>query len=232
MNTLLSKLAGYKTYGTAVLGIFYLIGAHFAWWKLEPSVLATFGFGGLAFLRAGVKNELGSLVEALLPGLQNLNATPGTAPSTATANSGPGGAVKAIATLLLVCGLGGAAMVACAPLQPGADPLVVRAQQTLTTGKQTFDLVLNLDNSDRGMWRTNAPAFHNFCEWLRTPQVVDQTNSLPRGASILWNLNETLVSYQTLGGSTNALWSALSALNTTLGQATSWINIVTNTPHL
>src|SRR6185312_16847534 len=35
----------------------------------------------------------------------------------------------------------------CAPLQPGADPIVVRTEQTETVAKGTFDDLLGIDNA-------------------------------------------------------------------------------------
>ena len=135
--------------------------------------------------------------------------------------------MKIIQNLLLASGL--LCITACAHIQPGNDPLVVRAEQAETSGKATFDLVLNLDSSNRAMWATNAPAFHTFCEWLRTPVMVDVTNSLPRASALLWNLDEAKVAYASSGGSTNVLGAAIGAVEGVVSQAGSWATVVTNT---
>lgn len=115
----------------------------------------------------------------------------------------------------------------CATLAPGADPLVVRTEQSETTAKSTFDFVLNLDNSDRGFWRTNAPGFHNFCEWLRQPQPAG-TNILPRCSAMIWDVNMIKADYKASRASSNTLYTILVTLESALNQASSWSTLVTN----
>lgn len=119
----------------------------------------------------------------------------------------------------------------CAHIAPGNDPVVVNTERLETSSKATFDMVLNFDNQDRGFWRTNAPAFHNFCEWLRTPVTVDYSaanNSLPRASAMIYNVDQAKQKYAQLGGSTNALWATIQTLMSATSQAGSWANIVTN----
>ena len=120
--------------------------------------------------------------------------------------------------------------IACKQLQPGADPLVVRAEQVESTAKATFDLVLNVDHADRGFWRTNAPGFHGFCEWLRQPQTVWVTNSLPRASAMIVNVNTIKGDYRSARASSNALITALMTLSSAVDQASAWSIIVTNKP--
>jgi hypothetical protein len=124
--------------------------------------------------------------------------------------------------------LAAAALVGCAHLQAGADPFVVRVEQGLTTANASFDLVLRLDNADRGFWRTNAPAFHNFCEWLRTPVGFGVTN-VPRAIAMQINVDDLKVRYQAErgAGNSNALWLAWKVLEGAGLQAGSWQTIVT-----
>jgi hypothetical protein len=121
----------------------------------------------------------------------------------------------ALAVLLVFAGCSGG----CATLQPGANALVVRVEQTQVIAKSTFDLVLNVDNSNRPFWTTNLPAFHGFCEYLRAPVPIDASNSLPRGAAWLWSLDQTKLSYKSSLSSSNALVSALAVVETGLSQA-------------
>ena len=119
----------------------------------------------------------------------------------------------------------------CTHILPGNDPVVVNAERTETMAKASFDAVVNFDNADRGFWRTNAPAFHNFCEWLRTPVPVgglSTTPTLPRGKALIYNVDQDKQTYAQLGGSTNALWASLKTLMSSVSQAQSWMNIVTN----
>jgi len=119
-------------------------------------------------------------------------------------------------------------LTSCAQLRPGADPLVIRAEQTESAAKVTFDLVLNIDNADRGFWRTNAPAFHNFVEWLRQPQIVWPPNVLPRASAMILSLNTIKVEYALSLQSSNALVSAIAVLQSAATEANAWSIVITN----
>lgn len=118
-------------------------------------------------------------------------------------------------------------VIGCATLQPGADPFVVRVEQTQSAANATFDFILRIDNSDRGFWRTNAPSFHSMCEWLRTPQLYG-SNALPRAVVMQLNVDDLRLAYKASRstGSSNALYSAFAVLQTALSQSVSWSNIV------
>jgi hypothetical protein len=118
----------------------------------------------------------------------------------------------------------------CVKLKPGADPIVVRAEQAEAGAKATFDLVLKTDQIDRGYWRTNAPAFHNFCEWLRQPQPVWGTNYLPRASAMIANLDNVKQDYKAARGSSNAVITALITLQSAVTEASAWSAVVTNRP--
>lgn len=124
-------------------------------------------------------------------------------------------------------------LLGCAALQPGADPLVVRTEQTLSVANATFDWILGFDNSNRAFWRTNAPAFHNFCEWLRTPMPYMGTATVPRCVELQLNVDDLKHVYQASKTTTssNALYSALLTLQGAIGQTTSWSNIVITPVH-
>jgi hypothetical protein len=116
--------------------------------------------------------------------------------------------------------------VGCASLQPGADPLVVRVEQGETVAKASFDLVVNVDDSQRAFWITNAPAFHNFVEWLRAPVPLG-TNAYPRGIAMIFQVDSAKVAYEADKSSSNALLTAFAALTQAESQATAWQTIVT-----
>lgn len=122
-----------------------------------------------------------------------------------------------------------ALLLGCATLKPGADPFVVRVEQTQSVAMSTFDFVLHLDQSNRPFWRTNAPGFHNFCEWLRTPQPYGGTN-VPRCIAMQANLDDLKAAYKAskTAGSSNVLWNAWSVLNAAISQSGSWSNIITS----
>lgn len=135
----------------------------------------------------------------------------------------------AVPFLLFLLALG---LWACSTLSPGADPFVVRVEQGEAGSGATFDLVLRLDASDRGFWRTNAPAFHNFCEWLRTPTPYSG-KAVPRCVAMQFNVDDLKLAYKAskTATSSNALYEAFSVLGTAVGQANSWSNIVTAPIH-
>lgn len=125
-----------------------------------------------------------------------------------------------------------ALLVSCATLSPTAEAFVVRVEQTQTAASATFDFILHLDNADRGFWRTNAPAFHQTCEWMRTPTAYG-SNSMPRIVVVQLNVDDLKLAYKasrTVANS-NALYSAWTILNGLVSQAASWSNIVTTPAH-
>lgn len=122
----------------------------------------------------------------------------------------------------------GALLSGCATVQPSNDVLVVRTEQTLTVAEGTFLFTLQVDNSDRGFWRTNAPAFHRFAEDLRTPTSYHGTNTLPRWRVGLLSVNDVKTDYKASKASSNALATALATLTSLQGQALAWLTIVTN----
>jgi hypothetical protein len=134
----------------------------------------------------------------------------------------------------LLCSLALAGLiVSCAHLAPGADPLVVRVEQGLSTAATTFMLVLHEDQAERSFWMTNAPAFHTFCEWLRTPIDYQGSNHLARCDVMQLNIDDLKLSYKeakTVGNS-NALYTAFAVFNGVVIQATSWKNIVRTPIH-
>jgi hypothetical protein len=111
----------------------------------------------------------------------------------------------------------------CATLQPGADPLVVRTEQTQAVAKGAFDMVLRIDHSNREFWKTNQPAFHGFCEWLRTPQMILDGTNYSRAATMLINLDRVKLSYKANRGESNTLATALAVVEATVNESHHWI---------
>jgi len=121
----------------------------------------------------------------------------------------------------------------CATLDPNADPFVVRTEQVQKQADATFDFLLGVDNADRGFWRTNAPALHNFCEYLRTPIAVSPTHNSPRILAIERNVQDLKVQYKAnrSAGNSNLLYQISSELSLLVLQGNSWSNIVSTTTH-
>jgi hypothetical protein len=139
----------------------------------------------------------------------------------------PGAFAGTLSLWLLLSGL---TVCGCAQLQPGADPLIVRTEQVEQGAKATFQLTLQLDNLDRGFWRTNAPAFHDYCELLRIPTPYQVTNTLPRYRVMLLTLNDVKMDYRAFrtAARSNDLVLALATLQNLQDQAHAWLTIVTN----
>lgn len=124
-------------------------------------------------------------------------------------------------------------VIGCASLTPGSDPLVVRAEQIQTGANATFDFVLHLDDNNRGLWRTNAPAFHNFCEWLRTPMQYKASQTVSRCVLMQLDVDDLKTDYKMnkSAANSNVLYTAIGTLSYALGQSASWSNIVVTPTH-
>lgn len=122
--------------------------------------------------------------------------------------------------------------IGCHTLNPGADPFVVMVEQAQSGALATFDFIVYMDHANRGFWRTNAPAFHNFAEWLRTPQSYG-TSVVPRSVAIQLNVDDMKLAYKAskTAPNSNALWSAWAVLNEAINQSLSWSNIITAPTH-
>jgi len=124
----------------------------------------------------------------------------------------------------LMVGIGVAAAVffsGCAGVAPGADPLVVHAEQTLTGAEATFDTFLQLDNQNRALVAAKAPPVHAFAEWLRQPQTFgNTTNTAARWACLIESAELTKEGYKANRVGTNAvqLTASLDALAEALAQ--------------
>lgn len=120
---------------------------------------------------------------------------------------------------------------ACSSITPGSDLIVVRVEQTETTGLATVNLITAQDDANRSFWITNAPAFHNFVEQLRVPMTVTGTNgsvTLPRGLAILQQLDNVKLAYKAGTTTSNELQTVLNTSLSILNQASAWQTIVTN----
>ncbi len=93
---------------------------------------------------------------------------------------------------LVLCALVG--FTGCTTLKPGADAVVVRAEQTETMARATFETFLKVDHADRDFWREHGEAAHEFAEWLRTAQVPGDPSSR-RWIVMVSNLDEVKRNY-------------------------------------
>ncbi len=94
----------------------------------------------------------------------------------------------------------------------------------------TFDLVLETDNQNRPFWRTNAPQFHAFAEWLRQPQAVGGTN-YPRATAMILDLDFTKRDYKVNKISATQLQLVVSTVQDAITRAGGWLTVATNSVH-
>lgn len=119
----------------------------------------------------------------------------------------------------------------CSALTPGSDPIVVHAEQLETVAASAFDTVVILDNSNRQFWQTNAPAFHQFVEWLRTPITIESTNTMRRGLAMVKLVDDAKLIYKSNSSQSNLLIQAVSDLQIATSQAQSWQVIIQSPTH-
>ncbi|MDD5139385.1 MAG: hypothetical protein PHY43_03875 [Verrucomicrobiales bacterium] len=117
-----------------------------------------------------------------------------------------------MAALLLALALPSLLFTGCTSLDPGSRAVVVRAEQSITVANATFDAAVHIDDANTAFFRTNAPAFHRFCEWLRTPVLmVPLTNIYPRGIAIVSSADAVKNAYKSTN-STNDYALLISSL--------------------
>lgn len=118
----------------------------------------------------------------------------------------------------------------CAHLAPGADPVIVRVEQTESDARSTFSTLLKVDNQNRSYWATNAPAFHNYCEWLRAPIDLGGTNILPRDLAMIVSLNDVKRLYKSGLVQSNDLAQTQADLIAVVTDAMMWIKSTKTAP--
>jgi hypothetical protein len=122
--------------------------------------------------------------------------------------------VKTILLALLA-----AAMCACATLDPKADAVEVRAEQTVSIAFDTFDTFLKLETQNRAMLLKKAPEVVAFADTLRRP-VMDNGKQIPWGISLVESANRTRLAYKSNRTADNkaSLLSALAAVESALAE--------------
>lgn len=137
---------------------------------------------------------------------------------------------KAAAGVVAMVLLAGLVAGGCVRLAPGEDALVVRVEQTQEIAAPTFDLVLSVDDASRDYWRTNAPGFHGFCEWLRQPIAYaspefGETN-VARVLMMQFQVDDLKQDYRRARASSNDLHVAWQTLQSALSQAEAWKGVI------
>ena len=129
-------------------------------------------------------------------------------------------------TALVALGLAALMFTGCAAIEPGQRAVVVRAEQSLSIADATFDTAVHIDAANRSFYKTNAPAFHEFCQWLRTPSIIAPlTNAEPRGVALVRSANAVKNRYKASGGTNDyaALINSLAIIESATAEAQKFI---------
>lgn len=120
----------------------------------------------------------------------------------------------------------------CAQLRPGADSLVVRAEQTQQIAFDTFNTFLTLENQNRDLYKQVLPDVHTAAEWLRAPMVQPDGKTLQRGLSILKSFDRVKMAYKYNRTAENKanLTTALATLETTLNEVQAQLSAIKGRP--
>lgn len=166
MRTLITLLRGKRTYFVAIIGLLYVSGYLLGFWELNDGVLAAFGLGGLAFLRAGVGNEVRRWLEQRYPLAALLGFCAGLVFLTSGCAGGPGGSAG----------------------------VSVDGQQTIT-GTAAVDLSSNVtvQATVSGNPQTGAVSGGILVTFNRTPSagtvaLLSQVGATPARSGLVWML--------------------------------------------
>lgn len=105
----------------------------------------------------------------------------------------------------------------CTTLQPNADPVVVRAEQSIQVAFATLDTFLKVDHANRELFKTSLPEVHKFAEYLRAPVGNPPA---PRGISYIESAVKVKNAYKLNRTAENkaSLVTALATLETLIQQ--------------
>jgi len=115
----------------------------------------------------------------------------------------------------------------CITTQSTSDNIIIRAEQAESGTKAAFDFVTASDDINRAFWKTNAPAFHNFAEWLRTP-LTNNGVMYRRGLLMIKQVDDAKMLYKSNASQSNALLNVILDLEAAKSQASAWSTIVTS----
>jgi hypothetical protein len=107
-------------------------------------------------------------------------------------------------------------LAACAPLQPGADPIVVNAERTANLAADTFDVFLKLEYDNRAALQTLSPAIHQYAETLRAkgPVWLDSLRALTKA----YKFNRTSENKASLQTAISVVTAAMTESSKYIGQ--------------
>jgi hypothetical protein len=112
------------------------------------------------------------------------------------------------------------ALAGCASVAPNADPIEVRAEQSISVAADTMDLFIALEYDHQLLIEDKAPEVHQFAEWLRTyiPYPGAPSGQLQRGLVFIQQATDARRTYKALRTieNQNKLTAALAALEQVL----------------
>lgn len=136
-----------------------------------------------------------------------------------------GGISKTVSALVALCAAS-LLFTGCASIASGNRAVVVRAEQSISLANATLDSAVHIDDANRSWSMSHAPAFHQFCEWLRAPVVMlPLTNSLPRGLAIVASADAVKETYKRTNNTNDyaLLISSLAVVESATAQAQKFI---------
>lgn len=136
--------------------------------------------------------------------------------------------MKTIARLILCLSLL-VAVISCAHLQPGADPLIVRCEQVETNAALTINLVMTVEKAAQPYFKSNLPTFDAWAEAMRQPVNIQGTN-WPKGLAVIVSLDMVKRDYKASRATSNALYEAIATVEGIANAASYWLNTTTNRP--
>jgi hypothetical protein len=107
----------------------------------------------------------------------------------------------------------------CAAPDPNADPVVVRAEQTLSIAFDSMDTFLKIEKRNAELVKQKVPEVHAFAESLRA-RVVFDGREMARGISFIESANNACLTYKRARAPDNRanLLTALKTLDSVLDE--------------
>lgn len=103
-----------------------------------------------------------------------------------------GSGVAAVSILLLMLGLAFLLPGCATKLDAGADPIEVRAEQTIGTAADLVDLFVHVEFDNEVLIKAKAPKVHAYAEWLRSFEPSGEQ----RGLALIGSANKARLAYK------------------------------------
>lgn len=125
-----------------------------------------------------------------------------------------------IGNTLALCALA-FTLAGCSTIDKGADPIEVRAEQTISIATTTLDTFMTLELKNEALVKEKAPEAYKVAVWLAAPVTVDG-KTLARGLSLIQSATNARRAYKSSRGpeAKANLEAALSALAAAVAETT------------